>query len=33
LKSDPLNEQILSCARALAAMAASGQYVDDGSCH
>jgi hypothetical protein len=33
LKSDPLNQQILSCARALAAMAASGQYVDDGSCH
>jgi hypothetical protein len=33
LKSDPLNEQILSCARALAAMAASGQFVDDGSCH
>jgi len=33
LKSDPLNEQILSCARALAAMAASGKFVDDGSCH
>jgi hypothetical protein len=33
LKSDPLNEQILSCARSLAAMAASGQFVDDGSCH
>ena len=33
LKGDALNEQILSCARALAAMAASGQYVDDGSCH
>jgi hypothetical protein len=33
LKSDPLNEQILSCARSLAAMAASGKFVDDGSCH
>jgi hypothetical protein len=33
LKSDPLNEQILSCARALAAMAASGQFADDESCH
>jgi hypothetical protein len=33
LKSDPLNEQILSCARSLAAMVASGQFVDDGSCH
>ena len=33
LKSDPLNEQILSCARSLAAMAASGQFADDGSCH
>jgi hypothetical protein len=33
LKSDPLNEQILGCARSLAAMAASGQFVDDGSCH
>jgi hypothetical protein len=33
LKSDQLNEQILSCARSLAAMAASGKFVDDGSCH
>ncbi len=33
LKNDPLNEQILNCARSLAAMAASGQFVDDGSCH
>jgi hypothetical protein len=33
LKSDPLDQQILSCARSLAAMAASGQFVDDGSCH
>ncbi len=33
LKSDPLNEQILSCARSLATMAASGKFADDGSCH
>ncbi len=33
LKDDPLNQQILSCARSLAAMAASGQFQDDGSCH
>jgi hypothetical protein len=33
LKNDPLNQKILSCARSLAAMAASGQFVDDGSCH
>jgi hypothetical protein len=33
LKSDPLDQQILNCARSLAAMAASGQFVDDGSCH
>jgi hypothetical protein len=33
LESDPLNQQVLTCARALAAMAATGQYVDDGSCH
>lgn len=33
LKSDPLDERILNCARSLAAMAASGQFVDDGSCH
>src|SRR5208282_4184943 len=33
LKSDPLDQQILSCARSLAAMAATGQFVDDGSCH
>jgi hypothetical protein len=34
LKNDPLNEQILSCARSLAAMAASGKFADDGSsCH
>lgn len=33
LRNDPLNQQILTCARALAAMAASGQFQDDGSCH
>ncbi len=32
LKGDPLDTQILSCARSLAAMAASGQFQDDGSC-
>jgi len=33
LESDPLDQKILNCARSLAAMAASGQYADDGSCH
>jgi hypothetical protein len=33
LKDDALNQQILSCARSLAAMASSGQFQDDGSCH
>jgi hypothetical protein len=33
LQNDPLNQQILSCARSLASMAASGQFQDDGSCH
>ncbi len=33
LRNDPLNQQILTCARSLAAMAASGQFQDDGSCH
>lgn len=33
LKDDVLDQQILNCARSLTAMAASGQYVDDGSCH
>ena len=33
LTDDPLDQQILSCARSLAAMAASGQFQDDGSCH
>ncbi|MGB6885459.1 MAG: hypothetical protein WBE10_15525 [Candidatus Acidiferrum sp.] len=33
LKNNPLDQQILACARSMAAMAASGQFVDDGSCH
>lgn len=33
LKGDPLDQQILSCARSLASMAASGQFQDDGFCH
>jgi len=33
LKNDPLNQNILSCARSLAAMAATGQFADDGTCH
>ena len=33
LKGDPLDQKILSCARSLAAMAASGQFQDDGSCN
>jgi len=32
LKNDPLDQQILTCARSLAAMAAAGQFQDDGSC-
>jgi hypothetical protein len=33
LKDDPLNQNILTCARSLASMAAGGQFVDDASCH
>ncbi len=33
LKDDPLLQQILSCARSLVSMAASGQFQDDGTCH
>jgi len=33
LKGDPLDQKILNCARSLASMAASGQFVDDGSCN
>jgi hypothetical protein len=33
VKNDPLDQQIITCARSLAAMATSGQFSDDGSCH
>jgi hypothetical protein len=33
LANDPLEQQILACARALAAMASNNQFQDDGSCH
>jgi len=33
LNNDPLDQRIMNCARSLAAMAASGQFADDGSCH
>ena len=33
VKKDPLDEKILNCARSLAAMAASGEFQDDGSCN
>ena len=33
LKNDPLDQRILACAHSLAAMAASGKFQDDGSCH
>lgn len=33
VKKDPLDQKILNCARFLAAMAASGEFRDDGSCH
>lgn len=33
LDNDPLDQRILSCARSLAAMAASGQFADEGTCH
>jgi hypothetical protein len=32
LASDPLNQKILNCGHSLSAMAANGQFVDDGSC-
>jgi hypothetical protein len=32
LKNDALDQKIVSCGHSLAAMAASGQFVDDGSC-
>lgn len=33
LNNNPLDQRILKCARSLASMASSGQFVDDGSCH
>jgi len=33
LKGDPLDQQILTCARSMAAMAASGHFQDDGTCN
>jgi hypothetical protein len=33
LNNNPLDQKILKCARSLASMASSGQFVDDGSCH
>ena len=33
LKNDSLDKKILKCARSLAAMAASGEFQDDGSCN
>jgi hypothetical protein len=33
VKKDPLDQKVLNCARSLAAMAASGQFQDDGSCN
>jgi hypothetical protein len=33
LENDPLNKKIMNCAHSLGAMAASGQFHDDGSCH
>jgi len=33
LKDDALDQKILNCARSLASMAASGQFLDDGSCN
>ena len=32
LASDPLNQKILDCGHSMAAMAANGQFVEDGSC-
>jgi len=33
LESDALNQSIVACGKSLGAMAASGQFVDDGTCH
>ena len=32
-KDDPLNQNVLTCARALASMAVGGEFVDEGACH
>jgi hypothetical protein len=32
LNGDPLDQKIVNCGHSLAAMASSGQFVDDGSC-
>ncbi len=31
--NDPIDQRIMNCAHSLAAMAANGQFVDDGACH
>jgi len=33
LQDDPLNQNVLTCARSLASMAVGGQFVDDAACH
>ena len=33
LSNDPLDQSIVACGKSLGAMAASGQFVDDGQCH
>jgi hypothetical protein len=33
LQNDDLNRRIIACGHSLGAMAASGQFVDNGSCH
>jgi len=33
LQNDSLNQSFVACGRSLGAMAASGQFVDDGSCN
>ena len=32
-RDDPVNQNIMACARSLASMAVSGQFVDDPACH
>jgi hypothetical protein len=33
VKNDPLDQSVIACAHSLAAMASTGQFNDDGSCH